>query len=166
MDGVLPDELAEAVVRTTHPHDHTIKTCDMSISVFWNVETRMNCLLSIKISPLKASNLIQQLFGVRLESVDGLRYISFPGEIEIIPCPNVTLAACDVQIAERIFGPEVTRALSTTTMYVQEREQRRKKTKSVTAHISSNSDESVDINLNLGLYYGTRICTKLFPSQL
>ncbi|KAI0836102.1 hypothetical protein F5Y06DRAFT_305446 [Hypoxylon sp. FL0890] len=162
IDNVLPQELADAIVRTVHPLDRNFQISDLSMNIPVDSTT---CNFSMGISFEKAPYLIQELFKVRLEIKLGLRYISLPGGLEVLPDPKFTLRQCSPNAIPLVFGPRITEAIQQSPVYLEDKAERRRRTRSVWANISANAGEKINVNLSLGLVHGTMIAEELFPRE-
>lgn len=158
---LFPEGIGDAIVRHS-------KSSNMVASISMSfpnalLKERIGCHMAIELSHEKAPRFIQALFKVDLETRAGLRYVCLPDGAEIVPNPHFTFRQCQRNAILTIFGPEVSNAIFASPGYQEEERQYRFKTESVWGVVSQGAEESVVINLSLGLWEGTQISEKLFP---
>ncbi|KAI0190554.1 hypothetical protein F4808DRAFT_401995 [Astrocystis sublimbata] len=119
---LFPQDFADAIVRH---RDHNTFAAGISMR-FSKADTR-GCHMTVEITYEKAPRLVQDLFGVDLETRGRLRYASLASGTTIVPNPGITFNHCHLEAIEPLFGAEVTRAIHDSPEYTHEKEQRRRK---------------------------------------
>jgi hypothetical protein len=155
---ILPRDLSNAVKRHPHPKNANTLVAAIGMSFPNNVE----CQMALEITPDKLQHYALALFGVRLETAAGLRYICIGGA-QVLPAPRFTLRGCKADIIPDTFGPEVSDAIQSSATYRDDVVKNHlDDTHSVSMLISQRADEVAVLFLSLGLYLGTRIREKLY----
>ena len=159
---LLPRDLSNAVKRHPHPKNENTLVAAIGMSFPNNVE----CQMALEITPDKVQHYARSLFGVRLETAAGLRYICIGGA-QVLPAPQFTLRGCKADIIPDTFGPEVSDAIQFSPTYQDDVVKNlRDCTHSVSMLISQQADEVAVIFLSLGLWLGTRIREELYKETL
>ena len=160
---LMPRDLSNAVKRHPHPNKQNTLVAAIAMS-FPDARLTMNvvCQMALEITADKIQHYALVLFGVRLETTAGLRYICIGGA-QALPGPKLTLRGCKVDIIRDTFGPEVSRAIQDSPIYQDDVVINcRDCTNSVSMLISHQADEGGVILLSLGLWHGTPIMRKLY----
>jgi hypothetical protein len=64
---------------------------------------KLDCYMALEITTDKVQHMARELFGIRLETVAGLRYVYLPGSAsKILPNPMFTLQGCGCNNQEEI----------------------------------------------------------------
>ncbi|KAI1382524.1 uncharacterized protein F4822DRAFT_423533 [Hypoxylon trugodes] len=127
-----------------------------------NENSRIQCFLTLGISPEKASHLLDQLFGVRLDVNGDATSILYKNGVEVLlhRQPLIILQGGCTDTIPSIFGPEIAEGIKESPQFI-EGKQERKTSSAVSATIST----KVDIHVSLGLIRGTILAEKLFPRK-
>jgi len=112
----------------------------------------------IEITEDKVSHFARELFGMRLETKGGLRYVCFShsGTI-ILPNPKLTLQGCRLSIIPLTFDIGTANAIMDNSVYQEDIQQCRDCTDSLSMVISRQADEGAVISVSLGLFGATCI---------
>lgn len=121
----------------------------------------VDCLMSLAIQPSKVGYLAMALFGIQVESVGEIRYVSLNGVRMTHNSEIILKGVLDEAIID-VFGSEIHRAVTACRMRKKELEEGNHKTECVSMILTSNSDEAAIINLSLGVEEGTQIRGKLY----
>jgi hypothetical protein len=124
---------------------------------------KFGCQMALEVTDDKVQHLAWELFGVRLETRAGLRYICFAdSSSKILPNPKFTLQGCPRNIISSTFGLEMTNAITTSPIYQDDARQCREGTDCVSMVISHQAQDAAVIYVSLGLWEGARIKKKLY----
>lgn len=159
---LLPRDLSNAVKRHPHPKKETALVAAISMTFPNEVE----CQMALEIIPDKIQHYAWVLFGVRLETAAGLRYMCVGGA-EVLPAPRLTLRKCRADTIPEIFGFEVSNAVQSSPTYENDVVKNyRDCTNSASMVMSQDADEVAVLFLSLGIYKGTEIREKLYVETL
>ena len=166
---LFPRDLSDAIKRNPSPRngDTLVAAISMTFPNTPSTKTQsttvFECQMAIEITDDKVSHFARELFGVRLETRAGLRYMcSAAGGSKVLPNPKFTLQGCRRDIIPSAFGPEPATAIITSTMYQEDVRQCRDCTDSVSMVVSHRADDGAVIYVSLGLWEGTQIRKKLY----
>jgi hypothetical protein len=121
------------------------------------------CQMAIEITDDKVQHFARQLFGTRLETRAGLRYVCFAdGGSKIRPSPKLALQGCRRDIIPSTFGPELFHAIAAGPIYQDDAREWRDCTDCVSMVIPHQAHEGAVIYVSLGLWEGTQIRKKLY----
>lgn len=152
------NELFDAIRRDPDPRD--ANACVAAVSMTFHYASSA-CQMTLHITSDKVNHLARELFGIRLETKDGLRYVCAGGS-KILPNPMFTFQGCPRTVIQSTFGAEVSRAIQASPPYQDDARQWRRTTDAVSMVISHEGDVGAAICLRLGLYEGTQIKQKLY----
>lgn len=123
---------------------------------------REGCQMSLDITSDKIQHLAQMIFGRRLETYNGLRYVCFADGGKILPNPHLTLQGCRRTALHETFGPKISHAITTSPRYKKEAREAREKTDCISMVVSADASMGAFLCLSLGVYEGTQIKKELF----
>ncbi len=96
---------------------------------------RFECTMSLEVTSEKVEHLVWELFHVRTEVRDGLRYAYFNGA-KALPNPKITFQGCRREAICSVFGLETANAIAANLVYQYEERQKRDRTDCVSMIIS------------------------------
>ncbi len=106
--------------------------------------------MSLEVTEDKVQHLARELFNVRLEIKDRLRYLR-SGRTKVMPNPKLTLTGCRHDVLSSTFGSETSGAIETSPKYQDEAIQWHDTTDCVSIVISASAQEGAVIYASLGL---------------
>ncbi|KIW37292.1 uncharacterized protein PV06_10633 [Exophiala oligosperma] len=119
-------------------------------------------IMSIEVMVNKVEHLAMELYGVHLETHQGLRYVYFPGGAKVLPNPIITLQGCQPGKISPIFGPETLNAITANPDYQDEVKQGYDCTDCVLMLISQAASDGATFLLSLAPMEGTEIKNRLY----
>ncbi|KAM7191156.1 hypothetical protein V8F33_009027 [Rhypophila sp. PSN 637] len=159
---LFPQDLAHSIQRDPSPDDENTFVAAISLSFPpLPIQDKVACQMSLEVSSEKVQHLSWELFQVRLETYDGLRYILSAGT-KILPNPMLTLTGCRREKISSIFGAAVSSAIEASRTYRDEVKKWQGFTDCVSMVISQSACESASIFVSLGLWEGIQIKNKLY----
>ncbi|KAL2166226.1 hypothetical protein VTG60DRAFT_3114 [Thermothelomyces hinnuleus] len=159
---LFPPDLSDSIKRHRDPRNENILVAAISMSFpDGPLKETIGCQLSLEVTEDKVQHLAQELFGVRLEIKDGLRYLR-SGRTKVMPNPKLTLTGCGRDALSPTFGSEMSAAIEKSPKYQDEAMQWRDTTDCVSMVISASAQEGAIIYMSVGLWKGTDIRDKLF----
>jgi hypothetical protein len=160
---LFPLDLSDSIKRIPDPKSENNLVAAISMTFPEPpVLDKQGCHMSLEVTSDKIQYLAQEIFGRRLETNAGLRYVCFADGGKILPNPNLTLKGCRRSIHQNIFGFKVSHAITTSPGYQDEAKQWRQCTDCVSMVISAEADLGAFIYLSLGVYEGIQIKKELF----
>ena len=159
---LLPRDLFNAIKRNPDPKNENTLVAAISMTFPYAPFTdKFGCQMALEVTDDKVQHLAWELFGVRLETRAGLRYVCFTdGGSKILPNPKFTLQGCRRHIISSTFGPEMSNAIATSPLYQEDARQWRDCTDGVSMVISHQAHDGAIIFASLGLWEGTQIKKK------
>lgn len=162
---LFPTDLLDAIRRDPDPSREIDFVAAISMVLpKTTFEARLECQMTLTVTDDKVQHLARELFGIRLETTAGLRYVCASGT-KILPNPKATFRGCQSGIIRSTFGDEVCSAIRTSPTYQDDARRWRDTTDAVSMIVSHAGDDGADICLRLGLIHGTQIKQKLYDSQ-
>ncbi|KAG9249621.1 uncharacterized protein F5Z01DRAFT_472066 [Emericellopsis atlantica] len=161
---LLPRDLSNAIRRNPDPRNEGALVAAISMT-FPNAPytDKFGCYMAVEVTSDKVQHLARELFGVRLETMAGLRYVCLAeSSAKILANPKFTLQGCQCSIIPSTFGPELSNAIITGPKYQDDARQWRDSTDAVSMVVSHSAHDGAVVYLHLGLWEGTEIKKKLY----
>ncbi|KAK7214107.1 hypothetical protein V2G26_021285 [Clonostachys chloroleuca] len=161
---LFPRDLSYAIKRNPDPRsDHDLVAAISMTFADALYMNKLDCYMALEITTDKVQHMARELFGIRLETVAGLRYVYLPGSAsKILPNPMFTLQGCGCNIIHSTFGSEVSNAIMASPKYQDDMRHARDATDAVSMMVSLSADEGATLSVHLGLWEGTEIKKKLY----
>ncbi|KAI1086240.1 hypothetical protein F5B19DRAFT_498544 [Rostrohypoxylon terebratum] len=160
---LFPTYISDAIKRVPHPdRDNTFVAAISMTFPRAPYTDKFGCQMALSILENKVESLAQEFFDVRLQTTGGLRYMLLSGGAKILPNPKFTLQGCQFQAIPRVFGAQVTCAITASPAYQDDTQRVKKCTQSVSMVVSHLACEGAVVYASLGLWDGTQIKKKLY----
>jgi len=160
---LFPLEFMDSIQRIPSSRDPHILVADISMSVQEGIiRDTFGCQMEIGIGKEKVAFYAKKLFGVEVESKDGLRFLRYQGGIKIEPDPCIKLRACRRDVIAGVFGADVNHGISTSPIQEREMKELRANTDGISMTISHDEQEAGRITLFLGDWHANLIKERLY----
>lgn len=119
--------------------------------------------MSLRILSNKIENLAMVLFGIHVETEDGLRYLLFNGRR--VYGPELSFQGSSAQGMQEVLGKEVSEFIKVSPARKKELDHRIRLTKWVTMQMSNRPEDDGILNISMGLNEGYQIKERLWNSS-
>jgi hypothetical protein len=127
---------------------------------FLYASSQLTCITSLAIRSNNVAFIAMELFGIHLETEDGVRCIVLPNGANIVPGPDLLRGAQPGGV-NTLLGSEISRLIAESPMRQEEVSQGILATNCVTMQVSGNPDDGGILNLNLAVEGGFEVKKKL-----
>ena len=118
--------------------------------------------MTIEIAENQVEWVVGKLFGIRVETTEGLRYIRMPeGGAYVLPNPDLIIRGCPFREIS-FFGPELQHAIETSPVSRDDIKRRASRASAVSVLIRHQAKQGAQMFLSLGLLQGAKIKKKLY----
>jgi len=160
--NLFPQDLSDAIKRLPDPGDEQNLTAAISMAFpKTQYADRIGCQMTIEITENKVEWIAWELFNVRLETMEGLRYKREPGGTLVLPSVNFIIRGCLLKAIFPIFGVEVGRGVQASPMSQDNVRSRLHRCHAVSMVVPHQSRDGAKLDLYLGLLEGANIRKKL-----
>lgn len=158
---LFPTDLFESIKRHLDPRKNILVAAISMSFPYGPLKEKIECQMSLEVTEDKVQHLARDLFGVRLEVNNGLRFL-LSGRAKVMPNPKLTLTGCERNVLSSTFGSETCAAIETSPRYLEEVKEYRGATECVSMVVSASAQEGAFVLISVGLWGATKIRGKLF----
>ena len=159
---LLPPYLAGAIKKQPDVKDECIVIPAISMQFFTADDDSIRCQMTLEITENKVHYLAREMFDAHMETTSGLQYLCLPGGAKVLPNPSLTLQACRSSVISRIFGQDISSAITASLAYRSDIKLGRDDTDCVSMVVSHRAHDGAFIYMALDPRKGYSIRDKLY----
>jgi hypothetical protein len=156
--------MSYAVRKITVPSDgtHVLKA---AVTMEFPDFNLVDCAMMLEISPDYVEHLVRDLFGIKMETVRGVRHLLLDRGVRLTSNtsnPEITLKGVQDSALLSVFGAQICEKIKASKMGIRELQEGKLVTECVSMILMSRSGEGAYINICLDLKGGLEIKSKLY----